>query len=152
EALSAKAQELISRHALDRLVNEDPEDHAGVGARRLWIDPPYAAAKGMLIHAVAEANRCRTALTEKLGFSPIVGDPTDLRAVELLATPQLVPAYRARLTHGRQVDSWGTSSARSFRRSFLMSYAARIGERLRAADTLATEQTRNVDALLPALR
>ena len=153
EALSAKAQELITRHALDRLVarsgeaaGEDP-----VMARRLWIDPPYQLAKAHLIDAVASANRCRTVLSEELGFSTVVGDATDIDSVELLTTSLLVQASTAMQRYGRQVDGRGTSRTRSFRRSFLTSYAARIRERLQAANAQATEESGPAEVLLPVL-
>jgi hypothetical protein len=154
EALSAKAQELISRYALQRMLNRaGQEGHAGpVTARRLWIDQPYVSAKSMLVHAVAEANRCQSVLSESLGFCTLIGEPADLEAVELLVTSLLVQANAAMLRYGQQADRRGTSRTRSFRRSFLIAYASRIGERLMASTEEATAQTGRVSELLPVLR
>ncbi|MGH3910736.1 MAG: DUF2786 domain-containing protein, partial [Pseudonocardiaceae bacterium] len=102
EALSAKAQELMSRYSLERIVVEtdagsDPQPGA---ARRLWLESPYVAAKGLLVDAVAEANRCRAVLSEKLGFTTVLGDEVDLEIVEMLTTSLLVQATRAMVSEG----------------------------------------------------
>lgn len=154
EALSLKAQELISRYALDRLM-EGPTDDSGdleMGCRRIWLDSPYVLAKASLVHEVAGVNRCRSAVSEKLGFCSVVGAPGDLEAVELLVTSLLVQASGSMLRHGRQVDRRGQSRTRSFRQSFLLAYARRIGERLRttADDVVRTDE--RAESLVPALR
>jgi hypothetical protein len=153
EALTAKAQELITRYALERLLDrvDEPCPAAPVGTRRIWIDAPYVMAKATLLNVVSEANRCRAVLSESLGFITVIGEPGDLDAVELLATSLLVQANSAMLRHGSQVDRGGTSRTRSFRQSFLLAYATRIGERLRAADTAAAEATGLRERLLPVL-
>jgi len=153
EALSAKAQELITRYALDRLVDQSrrSKDGSAFQVRRLWLDAPYVDAKAALVHQVASANRCRAAVADRFGFSLVLGSAADLDAVELLVTSLLVQADAAMLRHGRRYDETGTPRTRSFRRSFLMAYAVRIGERLRAAeaDAVAAEHD---DRLLPVLR
>lgn len=154
EALSAKAQELVTRHALERLLADADAgrpDEAPI-ARRLWIDAPYVFAKSMLVHVVAGANRCRSVVSESLGFCTVVGRPGDLDAIELLVPSLLVQAHTAMSRCGRQTDRVGTSRTRSFRQSFLLSYAERIGERLRAADIAATDANARRGELVPVLR
>ena len=151
EALSAKAQELITKYALDRLI-DDPGGSGSSDLRtvRLWLDPPYVGAKAALVHEVAKVNRCRSASAEHLGFCILVGSQADLHAVELLVTSLLVQADAAMLRHGRRTDGFGGSRTRSFRRSFLIAYAVRIGERLQqAVETVTAEQAPD---LVPALR
>ncbi|HEU0088673.1 MAG TPA: DUF2786 domain-containing protein, partial [Pseudonocardiaceae bacterium] len=135
EALSAKAQELMSRYSLERIMVETDEGSAPPpsSARRLWLDNPYVAAKALLVDAVAEANRCRTVLSEKLGFTTVLGDEVDLDLVEVLTTSLLVQATRAMVGAGSQTTRNGQSRTRSFRQSFLIAYATRIRERLTAA-------------------
>lgn len=152
-----KAQELISRYALERLVEYHDADNPRpgeeeIGCRRIWLDPPYVLAKAALVHEVADANRCRSAVTESLGFCTAVGDSADLEAVELLVTSLLVQASRAMLRHGRQVDQRGASRTRSFRQSFLVAYAARVGDRLRAASDEVVRGEDRAESLVPALR
>lgn len=156
EALTAKAQELISRYSLARLLED--VDHAdagspgaGVDVRRLWLDPPYVMAKAGLVDAVADANRCHTVVDQRLGFCTVVGDPLDLDAVELLVTSLLVQATSSMLRHGQQVDTWGVSRTRSFRQSFLLAFANRIGERLHATAQAAVRESVEQERLLPAL-
>lgn len=156
EALSAKAQELIARYALDRLLHRDAgtgdRGVSGVTSRRIWLDAPYVMAKASLVHAVADANRCRSVVTESLGFCLVVGDAADLDAVELLVTSLLVQANTALVRHGRSVDRRGASRTRSFRQSFLIAYASRIGDRLRAAGAEAVREAGDEARLLPVLR
>ena len=152
EALSAKAQELISRYALDRLLAHagDPGGGEQPAVRRIWLPAPYVRAKSALVHEVASANRCQAAVCQELGFCLVVGSRADLEAVEMLVTSLLVQANTAMLRHGRRVNRYGTSRTRSFRQSFLLAYAARIGERLRSATEAAGAETG--DRLLPVLR
>lgn len=157
EALSAKAQELMSRHALQRVVveSEDGADPEPATARRLWLDNPYVAPKALLVDAVASANRCRTVCYEKIGFVTVLGDDVDLEIVELLTTSLLVQATKAMLSAGSRITRTGQSRTRSYRQSFLVAYATRIGERLSAATeavmTGPVAAVADQDRLLPVL-
>ena len=160
EALTAKAQELMARHAIDAaLVAAGPDGRgirADIGGRRLAVDDPYAGAKAMLLGSIAEANRAKSVWTKDFGYATVFGDDGDLDAVELLYTSLLVQAARAMLAEptGRGRATGG--STRSYRQSFLVAYAVRIGERLRAAVEVAAEAATGGDsvrrdALLPVL-
>lgn len=154
ETLSAKAQELMSRYSLERIVVENTSgvaDPQPAAARRLWLDNPYVAAKAMLVGAVAEANRCRTVLSEKLGFTTVLGDEVDLEIVELLSTSLLVQATRAMVSAGSQITRSGRSRTRSYRQSFLLAYATRIGERLSTARDAGAAAVADAAQLLPVL-
>jgi hypothetical protein len=153
DALSAKAQELISHHALERLLAESDGVQVGGApvARRIWIDPPYVFAKAMLVGAVADANRCRSVVSEGLGFCTVLGQEDDLVAVDVLVTSLLVQAATALRRHGRHTDSRGVSRTKSFRQSFLVSYASRIGERLQDAAEEAVQDTGRSGELVPVL-
>jgi hypothetical protein len=154
EAFAAKAQELMTRHAIEAAVLAEKrvgEPLGGVRARRVHIDDPYARAKLRLLTVVGEVNCVRAIWFEPAGIATIVGDPDDLEAVELLFTSLLVQAMHALTSTG----SAGGVRSRSprFRRGFLVAYATRIGERLEAArQTAATEATRAAGRdLLPVL-
>lgn len=156
EALSGKAQELMAKFSLDQaLVDADPEldlpDDSG--ARRIWVETPYVSAKAQLVGAVASANRCRTVSVEQLAMVTIVGAELDLQLTELLSTSLLVQANRAMLAAGKHIGQRGESRTRSFRQSFLMAYAQRIGERLQATTeaTQAAVPAEDADRLLPVL-
>lgn len=155
EALSAKAQELVSRHALERLLADGVSAGGPAAdvpaARRIWVDPPYVFAKALLVAAVAEANHCRAVASEGLGFCTVVGQESHLASVDVLVTSLLVQAGAAMRRHGRQLDTAGTSRTRSFRQSFLVAYAGRIGERLRAAADEAVKSSGRAGELVPVL-
>jgi hypothetical protein len=149
EALSAKAQELMTRHALDRvLVEADTAAPDAPGSRRLWLDTPYLDAKSLLVHVVAQANRCRAIFDPQWGCVTVVGDEDDLDSVALLTTSLLVQATRAMIADGQ--DDRGRRS-REFRQSFLVSYATRIGERLEKAAETTLAAAPDADRLLPVL-
>ncbi|MGI8809042.1 MAG: DUF2786 domain-containing protein [Acidimicrobiales bacterium] len=157
EALSAKAQELMARHAID----EAMVGAGGVSAQvdgaptgvRVPVDDPYAGAKSILLSEVAVANRCRAVWSKGLGFTTVVGFESDLEFVEVLYTSLLVQATSAMVAAGSKVDRSGRSRTRSFRQAFLLAYATRIGHRLRAAEAAsrAAAAEEYGEALLPVL-
>ncbi|MGY1711718.1 DUF2786 domain-containing protein [Geodermatophilus sp. SYSU D00758] len=157
EALTAKAQELMTRHAVDAALlgpgpSPSPSPGAEVGTRRVHVAEPYVRARMQLLAAVAEANDVRLVWYGRLGIANLVGAPPDLDAVELLFTSLLLQVAQG-LSAAERGAARGAAS-RSFRRSFLLGYAARIGERLQAARRRATAEAaaeHGVD-LLPVLR
>ncbi|WP_343572128.1 DUF2786 domain-containing protein [Mycobacterium sp.] len=152
EALSAKAQELMSRYSLQEAVaGHDPRHVPLASARRIWIDNPYAAAKAVLVQVVGRANRCRAVWAEDIGFITVIASETDLRLVELLATSLLVQANRAMLGAGRQITGGEQARTRSFRQTFLVAYAQRIGERLESVSASVTAEIKHDARLLPVL-
>lgn len=155
DALTAKAQELITKHALDDLLagaaHESSGVRTGVGRRDLVLHPPYVSAKASLVDAVAGANRCRAIFAPAENLVTLVGTPGDLEAVDLLTTSLLTQAEVAMRRH-RGERAWdGTSSTKSFRRAFLLSFAVRIRERLREATAVAVAESADRDRLLPVL-
>ncbi|MEV0677954.1 DUF2786 domain-containing protein [Actinosynnema sp. NPDC050436] len=141
EALSAKAQELVTRHALERMPSEAPTTIS----RRVWLDKRYFDGKAQVVHVVADANRCR-AVVYDLGFVALVGEELDLEIVELLSASLLVQATRAMVAAGDKARKGDESRSLAFRKSFLLAYAHRVGERLKAANTPPDD-----DRLLPVL-
>jgi hypothetical protein len=161
DAFFAKAQELMSRYSLERAAIDALADAGGAGTipvrtagRRIWLDNPYLSPKSMLVGAVAEANRCRAVFASGLGLVTVIGEETDTDIVEVLTTSLLVQAGRAMLAAGSRTDQRGQSRTKSFRQSFLISYAQRIGERLNtAAEQAESEVSESVGdgRLLPVL-
>jgi hypothetical protein len=142
EALTARAQQLMARYSIDHalLAARSDGEQEGPGGRRLPVDNPYESPKAMLLASVAQANRCRAVWSKSLGFSTVLGFPADLDAVELLFTSLLVQANTALVHEGSKRGPGGRSRTRSFRQSFLASYAVRIGERLAEATGDAERQ------------
>jgi hypothetical protein len=131
EALSARAQELMTKYSIDQAllaVDSGREDQPA--GRRIAVDNPYEGPKTSLLQAVALANRCRVVWLRDVGLATVVGFDADLDAVEVLFTSLLVQADTAMLRAGSKQDAYGASRTRAFRQSFLVSYAIRIGERL----------------------
>ena len=153
EALSARAQELMAKHSIDHaLLPLSPGRRTSGG--RLPVDNPYESPKATLLHAVAQANRCRSVWQKALGMSTVIGFPSDLDAVELLFTSLLVQADTAILREGTKRDAHGRSRTRAFRQSSLVAYALRIGERLSQATVHAEQEavaTSSGQDLLPVL-
>ncbi|MFF0445760.1 DUF2786 domain-containing protein [Streptomyces sp. NPDC004609] len=144
EALTAKAQELAARHSVDEsaLAARDARTASASGASaasavpaacRIGVDPPYETSKAILLDAVASANRCRAVWNEGFGFATVVGFDSDLEAVELLYTSLLVQGTAAMTRAEATQRAGGRRRTKTFRQSFLLSYAARLGERLTAA-------------------
>ncbi|WP_420717796.1 DUF2786 domain-containing protein [Streptomyces antarcticus] len=151
EALSAKAQELMARHTVDEaLLAARGGGPARVpGASRIGVEPPYEEAKAVLLDAVATANRCRAVWNSGFEFSTVVGFESDLEAVELLYTSLLVQGTAAMTRAEAAQRSGGRKRTKTFRQSFLLAYASRLGQRLaETAEHTAAEAPDNLPALV----
>ncbi len=155
DAFTAKAQEMMTRHAIDVAMLGATAGGATGGPEgcRIHLEAPYVDAKASLVNAVARANRCRAVQQSNFGFVTVFGFATDLALVDVLFTSLLAQATMAMVVAGRAVSRTGVSKTRSFRQSFLVSFAHRIGERLEEAartTTKAAESTFGA-SLLPVL-
>ena len=137
ETFTAKAQDLMTRHAIDEALLRASGDVAiDIRGVRVHVHNPYAGEKVSLLNQVARANRCRAVWNKPLGLVTVLGTPVDVDQVEMLFTSLLIQATRAMAEAGaRRAGSFDRSA--SFRRSFLMAYAVRIGERLTETSTAA---------------
>ncbi|MFD8984030.1 DUF2786 domain-containing protein [Streptomyces sp. NPDC059564] len=151
EALSAKAQELMARHTVDEalLAARGGGRKQVPGACRIGVEPPYEEAKAVLLDAVATANRCRAVWNSGFEFSTVVGFESDLEAVELLHTSLLVQGTAAMTRAEAAQRAGGRKRTKTFRQSFLLAYASRLGRRLaETAEHTATEAPDNLPALV----
>jgi hypothetical protein len=131
ETFTAKAQELMTRHAIDLAM-------LSAGARRaerpdtirIPIDDPYLRAKSLLLQFVAESSRCRAVYHERFAVSSVIGFSADLDATETLFTSLLVQAQIAMQSAASSAPPGTNVRSRSFRSAFLMAYACRVAERL----------------------
>ncbi|MFE3250843.1 DUF2786 domain-containing protein [Streptomyces sp. NPDC059209] len=147
EALSAKAQELMARHSIDEALLADRAHRGDVPAAcRIGVDAPYETAKAILLDAVASANRCQSVWNSGFGFSTVVGFEPDLEVVELLYTSLLVQGTAAMTRAEAAQRASGRRRTKTFRQSFLMAYAHRIGERLAAAAERVTADAAGAEA------
>jgi hypothetical protein len=137
EALLAKAQELMSRHAIDAamLGASTPTTGTDIVTRTIVVESPFAGPRASLLNAVARSNDCRmvTARAPQGGrLCTLVGHESDLDHVVILFSALSLHATRTML----QADPHG-EGIRAFRFAFLLGFAGRIGERLRRARDLA---------------
>jgi uncharacterized protein DUF2786 len=154
EAFTAKAQELMTRHRVDRALLDAATDRSdGPIGRRIGTEDPYADAKASLLGVVADANGCHAVWSKEFSFATVFGFPDELDSVEELFTSLLVQATGALRREGSKFDGSGRSRTTRFRRSFLVAFAIRIGERLRAAveETVAAASAEMGTALVPVL-
>jgi hypothetical protein len=155
-ALTAKAQELMTRHAIDAaMLHRDagqPSD--APTAIRVPIDAPYLDAKSLLLQTVAEATRCRSVMHAGLAMSTVVGFVDDLAAVELLFTSLLVQAQTALNDAATHAPAGTRTRSQSYRAAFLLAFINRIDERLQEINDAVYTQVRTEqgDAFLPVLR
>lgn len=143
DALLAKAQDLMARHAISEAMVAAERARSGgaatdpVGTRRIVVEAPYASAKRVLLGAVAHANGCRCVyLSGAVGAgSPcqVFGHESDLANVETLFASLSVQAARAMLA----ADVPPGDTPRRFRHAFLLAYANRVGQRMREAGAAA---------------
>ena len=150
ETFTAKAQDLMTRHAIDEALLRASGD-GGIDIRgvRVHVHNPYAGEKVSLLNQVARTNRCRAVWNKPLGLVTLLGTPVDVDQVEMLFTSLLIQATRAMAEAGaRRARSFDRST--SFRRSFLMAYAVRIGERL--AETSEAAEAAYGAELVPVLQ
>lgn len=140
-AFTAKAQDLMTRYAIDEALLADPDSDIDIRSRRVHIDNPYAGTKAQLLATVGKANLVKAIWDDRYGIATIVGLPVDLDLAELLFTSLLVQATKA-MTEAGSVSEGGHRLDRSpsFRRAFLLSYADRVGERLTDAGTRARQE------------
>jgi hypothetical protein len=129
DAFLAKAQELMSRHAIDEamLAAAGPKERASVETLSIVCEAPYATAKTTLLHVIAKVNDCR-AITVTKGADQtmqLFGYDADLAHVQALYVHLSMQATRSVLA-----DPVRT---RRYRHAFLVAFAGRIGERLEAA-------------------
>jgi hypothetical protein len=143
----------MARYAIDQARVAGEVSGEAPGGRRIGVEDPYAQGKANLLAAIASVNRCRAVWMEGYGFATVVGYPNDVDIVEVLYMSLLVQATRAMTASGAVRDSAGRSRTRSFRQSFLLSFARRIGERLEAATQVAQTEASDVHGgrLLPVL-
>ena len=170
-ALTAKAQELIAAHAIDLALIEEQTGRGDVSTRIIFIAAPYPKEKYMLLGGVAQANGCRAIyglddlqfrdmvrsgemFSREGNYATIVGYDSDLDSVELLFTSLLLQAVNIMLSHGAHVDGVGRNRTKSFRRSFLNSFAWTVSSRLEQARSTAADaatEASGSESVLPVL-
>lgn len=153
-AFTAKAQELMTKHALDQAMLAGADaGPASPGVIRIPIDPPYLDAKALLLQVIAEHSRCQSVLHAGVEMSSVIGFSTDLEAVELLFTSLLVQAQHALAASSLAAPPGSRARSQSFRAAFLQGFISRIDARLASVNRVAFDQAKaQAETFLPVLR
>jgi hypothetical protein len=113
QAFTMKAQELMTKYAIDAAMIADPAKASDMVDRGWTINGPYASHKVSLVNAIARTNDCRAVYTSLPGGRrriDVVGYAADVEWVEVLfrsletqLTVALAAAMRSRSSavHGR---------------------------------------------------
>jgi hypothetical protein len=135
QAFTAKAAQLMAKYGIDRaLLAADRPETDQPGNRILDLDNPWAREKAHLLSGLASALRCQCILLG--GSRPgsrvhLFGFASDIDRTDVLYTSILI-----QMAHGlatAQVPEW-SSSARAWRRSWLLGFATAVIARVREAE------------------
>lgn len=154
ESLVAKAQDFMTRHSIDAALLSAHAAGMRSGERptgkRIGVEDPYAQAKMHLLSGIGNASRCRTVWSKDFGLATVLGFEGDLTSVELLYTSLLL---QARNSMTRTGEMGRRARSRSFRQSFLVGFATRIGRRLEEAAniTISDGRAEQGSGFLPVL-
>lgn len=143
EALTAKAIELMERYRIDEAMIADaaPLQDRGkiIEVKFLVGSGPYVNARVQLATEIAYNHSVR--LLTSTGYKGktvfLIGYETDVALTEMLYTSLLVQATSALSSPEVKASKPGYEHGTAFSRSFLLSFAYRIGERLRESGTAA---------------
>lgn len=147
EALTNKAVELMERYRIDEAMIADarpPQDRGKIIEKEIFAGAgPYVNARVLLAVEISECHSVRTIIgTEDRGkVLFLVGYETDIELTEMLYTSLLVQATGALNSPEVKKSKPGFVHGTAFGRSFLMSFAMTVGNRLRAATRVASDAT-----------
>jgi hypothetical protein len=137
EALTAKAAELMARYGIDRaLLGALRPETDGPADRVFTLGNPWGDVKRHLLAGLATALRCQCVQTRHEAGTRlhVFGYRSDLERADILFTSLLVQMARA--LAGQPVPGYG-STARAWRRSWMLGYCSAVVARVRAAEEAA---------------
>jgi hypothetical protein len=140
EALTIKAIELMEKYRIDEAMIADArpaQDRGKIIAVRIKVGAgPYVNARIDLANQIAMAQSVKLVIYTGYNGKSIElnGYETDVAMTEMLYTSLLVQATRALASPEVKASKPGYVHGTAFSRSFLISFAHRIGQRLREAN------------------
>lgn len=143
DAFFAKAQELITRHALDEAeLGLTDRDKAKLGHETIEFPGAYSYERSRVWAVVGRANRCRVIMAKRYGSHSVehvtlVGRDDDRRFVRVLAISLETQALR-RLPTRSTADLMPGETLTTLRRSFLWGFADELHGRLERSSAAAT--------------
>lgn len=139
EALTAKAQELMTRYAIDEaMLAKASGDRSKIIRKSIKVYAPYSEAKSSLLFAISRANDCQAVYygSPKLRIVDIVGYESDIEFTETLFTSLLVQQAKEL---GRAIRHKASHvHGKTFTNSFMLGYASEVQRRLQESKRAAT--------------
>ena len=131
EVLISKAQSLQQKYRIEDLLSSELPN---LISHRVHIHPPYIKHQASLLSTISDANGCTTLLIHDKGLACVIGAPADAaHCADLFASLNRQCDWFMRNGDGAEIAR-ATNSTAAYRRSFRLSYAARIGELLTQAN------------------
>jgi len=135
EALTGKAAELMARYGIDRARLGAIRPETDTPADKLvTLDNPWANVKAHLLSGLAQALRCQCVLLKGSGTGMrvhVFGYASDIERADILFTSLLVQMARGLAL--QEVPA-AASSAKAWRRSWMLGYCAAVITRVQAAE------------------
>jgi len=141
ESCTAKAQQLMTKYAIDLATVADPAKADALTERGWTVLGPYATHKVTIINAVARANDCRAIYAELPGGRKridVVGYAGDVEWVEILSR-SLEVQLAAALAAAVRAKPAGVHG-RTYSVAFVQGFAAEISNRLQRARRAAVAE------------
>jgi len=140
EALTGKAADLMARYGIDRarLAATRPETDTPTD-KLIVLDNPWAAVKAHLLSGLAQALRCQCVLLKGSGPGMrvhVFGYGSDIERADILFTSLLVQMARGLAV---QAVPARASSAKAWRRSWMLGYCAAVVTRVKEAEQDAAQ-------------
>lgn len=143
ETYRAKAFQLMAEYGIEAamLAEEKPEaDHPE--GRTFEVNNPWARENRMLLTGIAHGLGCRAVLLRDQKGQPkrarIFGYRSDLDRLDVLYTSLLLQMHSALAA---ETVPWNVRSARAWRRSWLLGFAAKVADRIADAEQRARQET-----------
>ena len=149
QTFTAKAQQLMTKYAIDLAMITDADRIDRVVQRGWKIEGPYAAHKVSLVNAVSRANDCRAIYASMPGgarYIEVLGFPTDVDWVETLSASlvlQLTIVLGAAM-RGKPCRVHGRTFAVGFVEGFVHEVSQRLQQARREAVAAADAERRRV--------
>ena len=129
--LISKAQSLQQKYRIEDLLTSNLPD---LISHRVHIHSPYIKHQASLLSTISDANGCTTLLIHGKGLACVIGAPADAaHCADLFASLNRQCDWFMRNGDGAEIAR-ATNTTAAYRRSFRLSYAARIGELLAQAN------------------
>jgi hypothetical protein len=140
QALTAKAADLMAKYGIDRalLAAQRPETDKPDN-KIIDIENPWGKVKAHLLCGLASALRCQCILLSSASGQRVhvFGYASDIERTDVLYTSVLIQMWHG--LAGAKVPGWA-HSARSWRRSWLLGFAAAVTAKVRDAEHGAEQQ------------